>query len=447
MKRISISHQAWLLGTGFIIVLAILIASIQLSNKHNTQKEYMMNILSDVYIDVYKTGGINALDKRITDNFYSSYCIIIDAKKNLLYSNTNSWQVPDDYSIGLHYQTLADGDNEIWWRYKVNKLPDGNLLIVVQNITQVKSDHSTNSFIVIMILSAISLAGLSSYLLGFFVNKRLNNINKICAEIMKTGNLNTRIPHKSSGKDFDELAENLNLMLNKIQNLMSDVRQVSDNIAHDLRTPLTRMRNKLELLESEANKGNNIQQPITDLKAEADKLLNIFSALLRITNIESGQRHSSFSSVDIDLLLNDLIELYEPLATEKQQKLQLDSASNFIKADRDLLFQALANILDNAVKYTQQGGEINISLKTKDTEVIIEINDNGLGVPKSEISKLLQRFYRVEQSRNLQGNGLGLSLVEAVLNLHNGSITFASNSPGLRVILNIPTKNQRLIIN
>jgi len=447
MKRISISHQAWLLSTIFIAVLAILITSIQLSNNHKSETEYQMSMLSDTYMDVYNVGGISALGKRISDDFYSTYCVVIDANKNILYSNADSWQVPEDYSVGLHYQQLSNGNSDILMRYKVNLLPDDNLLIVVQNVSQMKTNHSTNSFIIIMILSTITLAGLSSYFLGFFVNKRLNNINQICAEIMKTGNLDMRIPHKASGKDFDELAENLNLMLNKIQNLMSDVRQVSDNIAHDLRTPLTRMRNKLELLENEANKGNNIQQPISDLKAEADKLLNIFSALLRITNIESGQRHASFSSVDIHLLLNDLIELYEPLSSEKQQTLRLESTTSFVNADRDLLFQALANILDNAVKYTQQGGEINIALKTTDTEVIIEINDNGLGVPESETSKLLQRFYRVESSRNLQGNGLGLSLVEAVLNLHNSSITFASNSPGLSVILNIPTKNQRLIIN
>jgi len=447
MKRISITHQAWILGTFFITVLIILVTSIQQSNKPNSQKDYMLKMLSDTYSQVYTTAGINALNKRIVDGFYSTYCIIIDPNKNVLYSNTNRWKVPNDYSIGLHYQSLPDGDNEVWWRYKVNQLTDGNLLIVVQNFTQAKSDHSTNIFIVIMILSSITLAGLSSYLLGFFVIKRINKINQICAEIMRTGNLDMRIPHKGSGKDFDALAENLNLMLSKIQNLMSDVRQVSDNIAHDLRTPLTRMRNKLELLESEANKGNNIQEPVTNLKAEADKLLNIFSALLRITNIESGQRHGSFTLVDIDFLLNDLIELYEPLATEKNQILTLDSSTNLIMADSDLLFQALANVLDNAVKYTNYNGKINLSLEINDTSITIKISDNGIGVPETEMSKLKQRFYRVEQSRNLQGNGLGLSLVEAVLNLHNGRITFSSSSPGLTVTLVIPTKNQRLIIN
>ncbi len=438
MKKTSISQKAWILSSFFIIILALLITTLFLSQKDRTNQEYMLNVLSSTYMDLYQLGGTSAIAEKISDTFYNSYCLVIDKNKNILYSNATQWKVPDNYTLGLHYHEVKQNNEVIKYRYLVRELSDKNLLLVVQNITEVMDAHSDGPWVIIIILGSLSLAGIGSMFIGFYIYKSLININKTCSDIMATGDLNTRIQHGGSGKDFDELAENVNLMLDKIQKLMSDVRQVSDNIAHDLRTPLTRMRNKLDSLDEKFNHDKTALAAVNALQAEADNLLNVFNALLRITNIESGQRHSFFSELDINELLIDLVELYEPLALDKNQKLNLTSSQLITKADRDLLFQALANILDNAVKYTPAGGEITLSARSLNDCLEINISDSGIGVPETELPKLMQRFYRVEQSRNLQGNGLGLSLVSAVLTLHQGSIHFTNNNPGLKVKLILP---------
>jgi len=252
---------------------------------------------------------------------------------------------------------------------------------------------------------------------------------------MTTGNLSERIPQDGSKKDFDELAYNLNDMLDHIQKLMSDVRRVSDNIAHDLRTPLTRMRNTLEELSGKNEDPVLVAEGIEAIKLEADNLLNIFGAMLRITNIESGKRHSKFSNTDINELLTDLYELYEPLSVDKDQLFSINSVKQSVVCDADLLFQALANVVDNAVKYTPTGGEIDLSATVDKNQLKIEIADSGIGVPSAEFDNLFRRFYRMDQSRQLAGNGLGLSLVKAIIKLHKGSVTLSDNKPGLKVTI------------
>lgn len=227
-------------------------------------------------------------------------------------------------------------------------------------------------------------------------------------------------------------------MLEQIEQLMTDVRQVSDNIAHDLRTPLTRLRNKLDLLEGDDVSKVARLNAVHSLKDEADNLLDIFNALLRITNIESGKRHDEFELVALDMLLADIYELYEPLTAEKQQEFLLNTAACSIKADANLLFQTLANIVDNAVKYTPKKGIITLSLTSDEANVYIDITDNGIGVEASEMPKLFQRFYRADLSRNVKGNGLGLSLVSAVIARHHGAIQLLQNSPGLKVAISLP---------
>jgi len=241
-----------------------------------------------------------------------------------------------------------------------------------------------------------------------------------------------------AGKEFNVLAFNLNEMLDQIEELMSSIRQVSDNIAHDLRTPLTRLRHQLDQLESQDLAAGSHLGIVANLKREADNLLNIFSALLRITNIESGGSRSLYKAIAIDEMLNDLVELYEPIASEKQQEIQLTTVHKILSIDGDLLFQALANIVDNAVKYTPTGGMIKLSMHNEADHLAIHIADNGIGVDELEIPKLTRRFYRVELSRNMPGNGLGLSLVSAVINMHKGSLRLENNLPGLKVIIQLP---------
>ena len=220
---------------------------------------------------------------------------------------------------------------------------------------------------------------------------------------------------------------------------MEDIRRVSDNIAHDLRTPLARLRQHLEQARLEESPGSKSAMNLEQSIKEADSLLITFNALLRIARIEAGQVKAGFSEIDFHALLDDIVEFYEPLVEEKNQSLETTLEAN-IKSfgDRDLLFQAFANVIENAIKYTPDNGALSISLIRLSTELVVTISDNGPGIPESEREKVFRRFYRLDQSRSSSGNGLGLSMVSAVISLHSGSITLEDNNPGLRTVIRLP---------
>jgi len=281
----------------------------------------------------------------------------------------------------------------------------------------------------------LGLALLGGLMMTWSMVRRIEAINQTSRQIM-TGDLSRRIPTKGTGDEFEQLADNLNAMLEQIEKLMMGVRQVSDNIAHDLRTPLTRLRNRLEQMRGQNPKTGEYDLQLEKSIVEADQLLATFSALLRIAKIESGSHPSRQEWVDLETLVRDASELYEALAEEKKQTLTLKLMPNLqVQGDRDLWFQALANLLDNAVKYTPIGGDINITLQTQQNCIEIIVIDTGPGIPINLQDKVLQRFYRLETSRSTPGNGLGLSLVAAVASLHHAQLKLEDNQPGLRVIL------------
>jgi signal transduction histidine kinase len=265
--------------------------------------------------------------------------------------------------------------------------------------------------------------------------RRIETINEASREIM-TGDLSRRIPTSGTGDDFDRLTDNLNSMLDQIEMLMDDVRRVSDNIAHDLRTPLARLRNRLEELTLRNADAGHSRMTVEQTILEADKLLATFNALLRIARIESDGYRAGFAQVDLASLLRDVAELYEPLVEEKGQHLTKKlTADVSIDADRDLLFQAIANLLDNAIKFTPVGGGIELALNTEQGATQIIVADSGPGIPSTDRDKVFQRFYRLEASRTTPGSGLGLSLVAAVAKLHHMQVRLMDNHPGLRVVL------------
>ncbi|MDH3466940.1 MAG: ATP-binding protein [Gammaproteobacteria bacterium] len=265
------------------------------------------------------------------------------------------------------------------------------------------------------------------------VSRRLETINETCHNIM-SGDLSQRIATRATGDEFDDLADNVNNMLNRIESLMEGVSRVSDNIAHDLRTPLSRLKGRLESAKLDLDNHRDPGNVVEDALSETDQLLTTFNALLRIARIESAQRHAEFSDVPLDRVLEDVIELYQPLAEEKNQTLIAAIEPEIgIAGDRDLLFQAFANVLDNAVKYAPQDGLISVTSSRSDSGVEVAIADSGPGIPEAYRERVLQRFFRMEHSRTTLGNGLGLSLVDAVVNLHDAQLQLENNCPGLRV--------------
>ena len=267
------------------------------------------------------------------------------------------------------------------------------------------------------------------------VSRRIEAINRTSREIME-GELSRRVYRDGSGDDFDQLAANLNRMLERIEDLMASVRQVSDNIAHDLRTPVTHLRTRLEL----ARGGDELQarEAVDQAIEDAEELLRTFNALLRIARIEAKGRRDAFVELDLAPLIDDIAELYEPVAAQKRQRLEAKTERDLVlSGDRDQLFQALANLVDNAIKYTPDGGSILLSAGVRGDRIAVTVADTGPGIPVELRGKVFERFFRIDASRATEGNGLGLSLVRAVADLHGASIELGDRDPGLRVEMSL----------
>lgn len=319
--------------------------------------------------------------------------------------------------------------NDRRYAARIYSFDDGRKFLIGFDITQITKDFRFMQILGICSIIFVMIVVFVSYLISVFVVSGTNKIAMTAQEIMKTGDLSRRLEFNSRWDDLSNMALVLNSLLDRIEELMIGVRRVSDNIAHDLRTPLTRMRNHIEELENKYG-----HDDYADLLAEADHLLSTFTALLRISRIEAEQQRSHFQTVDLQKVLQDVVAFYEPLSDEKNIAISLDTQPSEFIGDKDLLFQAYANILDNAVKFTPDGGTIFVRQQSEGDRVKIIIEDNGAGVDAAEISKIFDRFYRAEKSRSTAGTGLGLSLVKAVISLHGGKIITEDASPGLRII-------------
>lgn len=288
----------------------------------------------------------------------------------------------------------------------------------------------------------LALALLGGFLMSRGTTRRIEVINNTSRRIMN-GHLSLRIPTRGTEDDFDQLAENLNQMLDRIVYLMEGIRHVSDSIAHDLRTPLTRLRNQLENTLIAVD-NDEAREQVGRAVAEADQLLATFNALLRIARLETRGNSADMKVVSLDELVSDACELYEALAEDKEQAFaQSLEQGVMIEGDRDLLFQMISNLIDNAIKYTPEHGSIQVVVRRDGSGAVFEVQDSGIGIPDDEKSQVFQRFYRVGKSRSLPGNGLGLSLVSAVAEIHQGQILLSDTHegkepPGLTVTVQMP---------
>jgi len=326
-------------------------------------------------------------------------------------------------------------------RAKVFDIEDRYHLLVGQSMKDLMTLKAlvSNAMVWGLILT-LALGVLGGFMMRQILRSRLGAINQTSSKIMQ-GDLRKRIRTRGTGDEFDELANNLNSMLDQIEHGMEGVRRVSDNIAHDLKTPLARLKNRVEELKMRVARGSEEEAAVDQIIHEADGLLATFNALLRIARIEYSEQRKGFKIVDINSILFDIEELYEPLIEEKGQTLLMEISEPLeVYADRDMLFQAFANLLDNAIKYTPVGGDVVIRSFKKGQQWHVEISDNGPGIPEAEHEKVVQRFYRLDQSRTTPGSGLGLALVFAVLKVHQLELSFANNEPGLKVVICIDPK-------
>jgi signal transduction histidine kinase len=288
--------------------------------------------------------------------------------------------------------------------------------------------------LLILVLGTVGGALLSRNML-----RRLDTINRASGEIMR-GDLTRRVPLNGSGDEFDALAVNLNLMLDRIERLMKGLREVTDSVAHDLRTPLNRLRNRLEESVARLNASGSQASEIERAIAETDQLIGTFNALLLIAETDAGTTRAAMSPLELGAVAADVVELYEPLADEKKVSLALlPGGSVAIEGNRSLIAQALANLVDNAIKYTPTGGKVRIRIAVTPESIDLSVADSGPGIPLADRPRVTERFVRLEASRSSPGTGLGLSLVAAVAHFHGADLVLEDNMPsGLKAVLRFP---------
>ena len=398
----------------------------------------------------YRAGGLNDLMTTIEDRIErdpdsSSVYLLASANFSPLTGNINAWpdaRTTEDGWLSFEFQD-ARADGRIFQARARPFLLQGGLHLLVGRDT--RELRATQQLIIralvwgMALTLALAMAG--SIVMSRSMLKRIERINQASREIM-AGNLQRRIETMGSSDEFDQLTVNLNAMLDEIERLMAGIRQVTDNVAHDLRTPLTRLRTRLEQLHVDLDEDSPNAAYVEQSISDADQLLNTFAALLRIARIEAGGLRAKLEKINLAALVQDAAELYDAVAEEKQIVIDMEfDAKPQVYGDRDLLFQVIINLLDNAIKYSPQAGHILLHIAVRNDCPVLAISDNGPGIPVGERARVLQRFYRMDQSRSQQGSGLGLSLVAAVAQIHNARLEFGDNHPGLIAELHFQDSN------
>lgn len=407
-----------------------------------------MSELSELYQRRGLRGIVFAIENRALRPGANLYLITTPAGQSVA-GNVSSLAPGAMASTGWSetpYRRLDDPDSSNHRALvKVEQLSSGFRLLIGHDLEErrrlfdIVGDAAKWSVVIVVVLG---LGG------GIFVSRRvLRKIDAITGTTQRimAGDLSGRLPVGRSGDELDRLAENLNTMLERIEALMSGLKEVSDNIAHDLKTPLTRLRNRAEEALARAGNEAEYRAALESTIEESDGLIRTFNALLMIARAESGQARDNMTVFDAAEVAAGIHELYEPLAEDADLTLKVETSVAPLHGNRELISQALANLVENAIKYgkpeTDDGAvtpEILIEARREGDQVLLSVADHGPGIPEADRKHATERFVRLEASRTLPGSGLGLSLASAVATLHGGGLRLDDNNPGLRVTLVLP---------
>lgn len=396
-------------------------------------------------------GLVRSIDQRSRRPGASLY-LMTDATGRILAGNVESLEVGvldrAGFTDGLFaYRRFGDGaeSGPHLALAEVVQLPNGMRILVGRDQT----DQERFRLIVRnALILALGLMGAGALLAWFFVGRTaLQRIDRMSAssDRILSGDLTERLPVTGAGDEFDRMSDNLNRLLGRIALLQAGLRQVSDNIAHDLKTPLTRLRNRAEAALADRSCDADPRAALEGAVAEADGMIRTFDALLMISRVESGFHPIEKAEIDLSAVLREIAELYEPLAEDAGASLQVevpDAAAALVS--RELVAQALSNLVDNALKYgrpSEGEARIVVRLERKGQDWRLSVSDNGPGVPAEKRGRVLERFYRLDESRTKPGSGLGLSLVQAIARVHGGELVLEDAGPGLRVALDIPAES------
>jgi signal transduction histidine kinase len=392
----------------------------------------------------FRTGGISSLAALIEERVRQSpkgpmHYLLEDADGQIIAGN-----LPASASPGGRFDLSLPSpdphhDHRLSLRGRDLELPGGAHLILAVDAQLRTEMHE-------LILRAFGWGSAITLVLAFgggavisgSLLRRIETIARTAREIM-AGDFSRRIPVRGTDDEFDHLVVSLNAMLDQIDASLESLRHISNDIAHDLRTPLTRLRQRLELAQCRAQSVDEWRSAGAACIGEMDAILETFGALLRIAQIESGAAARNFAEVDLSGLLQTMIEIYEPMAEEKGQRLAAEIPAGLAAwGDRELLAQMLANLIENAMKHSPEGATVDLVAASTAAGVDIAVIDNGPGIPEAERRHVFDRFYRVEHSRSTPGAGLGLSLVKAIAVRHRVTVELSNNNPGLRVAVHFP---------
>ncbi|MDG6094446.1 HAMP domain-containing protein [Acetobacter sp. AN02] len=405
-------------------------------------------------------GGLPALtvaiEDRLEDNFdHDAIYLLMDPHNHRITGNLLVW--PADvtasdawYQLSIHrpgFHSVAQAQAQA----QALTLPGGYRLLVGRDVRgrlMLRNLLADTLLWALAMITALALGG--AVLVRSMLRRMIHSIAKTTSAIAH-GDMSRRMPMRGRGDELDEVAEAINEMLERISRLMDGVKQVSNSIAHDLRTPITRARTRLEYAAHHAEDETALRQAIEHGVDDLDRITVVFDALLRITQIEAGSRRSAFACFDLVPVLEDIAELYEPVAEEKSivLSLRLPAVLQFY-GDRMMIQQAVSNLLDNALKYSPQDSTVTISAAagantggngialSQEQIVTVAVTDQGIGMSWEELARAPERFFRADSARNTPGSGLGLALVQAIVQLHGGALRFSQRNPGLSAEMDLP---------
>jgi signal transduction histidine kinase len=434
-KKLGVRLTLWY-STIFILssIILFIVSYVFLSTHIQDNREDVELKLKE-YLSLAEEGGIPAVQKEIEDGREASpkthfFVRILDSEDKIVFSsNPQLWERFD-------LRPLQDRPIEGEWQYFPAKhggdvleitfgyLPNGYLLEVGKNLEDRKEilEHFRNTLAGIMIpMILISLAG--GAFLAFRALRPIRNLIHTTQSIIDTGRMDARVPIGKTGDELDELSGLFNRMLERIEGLIKGMREALDNVAHDLRTPMTRLRGIAETALQSAPGRERYEETLADCLEESDRVLTLLNTLMDISEAETGTMKLSLVPVNISHLIEDTVALYEYVAEDKNITISVNCAKNIaMTADRNRMRQVLANLVDDAIKYTPSGGSIAIDAYHEQDQTVILVKDTGVGIPPEEIPKIWDRLYRGDKSRSQLGLGLGLSLVKAVVQAHKGRI-------------------------
>ncbi len=445
--RLAVVHAALFAISATIFLCFIWWATIGLLER---QVEAAIKSDARALSDRWEEGGLPALALTIQDRLEQNVdddaiYLMVDPSSARVAGNLRSWPADVSRTDAWYQLPIARAGSKGLAEVHAFALPGGFRLLVGRDVrARIVLKRLLTDTMLWTLVMVVVLGASGGFVLRGLFRRMVRDIARTTSAIA-AGDLTRRVPRSGGGDEFDRVAQTINAMLDRIARLMDGVKQVSNAIAHDLRTPITRARSRLEDAATHASGTEELRAAAWRAVSDLDDITGVFEALLRISEIEAGSRRSAFAEIELGALLTDITELYAALAEERQLRLELALPDGTrpglpglrIWGDRSLIQQAVANLLDNAIKFSSPGGRIVLRALTVERHVRLEVSDRGIGMAPADRLRASERFFRAEAARSTPGSGLGLSLVQAVAHLHGGTLLLEDGEPGVRAVLSL----------